>query len=100
MVLYHWPNDAMVSMHRYGLSHSLPSTESGDPFNFLIRNAHPEESGWYWCVSGDFESGRHVAVVVPAPPTSPPTVPAPLPSFPPEMSTTEDSLQEPMGPLK
>merc|ERR1711997_452402 len=75
-------------------------SDSGDPFHFLVRNAHPEESGWYWCVSGDFESGQHVVVIVPPPPTPPPTVPAPLPSFPPEMSTIEESLQELMGPLK
>merc|ERR1711936_200980 len=69
-------------------------SESGDPFHFLVRNAHPEESGWYWCVSGDFESGQHVAVVMPAPPTSipPPTIPAR--SLPPQRGTTEDSELE------
>merc|ERR1712004_330556 len=64
-------------------------SESGDPFNFLIRNAHPEESGWYWCSSGDFESGQHVAVLVPTPP--------PLHV---DLSTTQESAPEQMGPLK
>ena len=77
----------------------LISSESGDPFHFLVRNAHPEESGWYWCVSGDFESGQHVAVVMSPPPAPPPTALTASPSFPPQMSRAEES-QEPMGPLK
>ena len=81
---------------------NLSSSESGDPFNFLIRNAHPEESGWYWCSSGDFESGQHVAVLVPTPlPTSPTTTSTPSPhSLHVDLSTTQESAPEQMGPLK
>merc|ERR1712037_472162 len=103
--LTHCPDKSSLTWqvaHARGEPRAVAISESGDPFNFLIRNAHPEESGWYWCVSGDFEFGQHVAVVVPPPPPTspPPTVPAPLPSFPPQMSTTEESVQEQMGPLK
>merc|ERR1711990_112526 len=101
--LTHCPDKSSLTWqvaHTRGEPRAVAISESGDPFNFLIRNAHPEESGWYWCVSGHFESGQHVAVVVPSPPTPPPTVPAPSPSFLPEMSATEESLQEQMGPLK
>ena len=83
-------------------ANNLSSSESGDPFNFLIRNAHPEESGWYWCSSGDFESGQHVAVLVPTPlSTSPTTTSTPSPhSLHVDLSTTQESAPEQMGPLK
>ena len=83
-------------------ANNLSSSESGDPFNFLIRNAHPEESGWYWCSSGDFESGQHVAVLVPTPlPTSATTTNTPSPhSLHVDLSTTQESAPEQMGPLK
>ena len=83
-------------------ANNLSSSESGDPFNFLIRNAHPEESGWYWCSSGDFESGQHVAVLVPTPlPTSATTTSTPSShSLHVDLSTTQESAPEQMGPLK
>ena len=48
MVLYHWSNDAMVSMHRYGLNPTVKTVQAAkSPSSFPVFAALPAPSGLY-----------------------------------------------------